>query len=265
MMPRLFFDRDAAGQQHLTIDGEQGHHFARVLRVRPGEQAAMVFNGSAYLAEVESVDSKAGTVAVRILQSLPPHEPAVRVYLVQGLAKGDKVEDILQRCTEVGVAGVLVCATARSVVQLDERKAAAKIDRWRRIAAEAASQSQRDVIPSVDFAGTGSQMKQWLERLQPDLLLLLDEDETATGLKHALHNPGVRQAGRAGRPPVIAIAVGPEGGWDETERMRFRDEFQAVSVSLGPRILRTQTAGQTALSAILYEYGELGGESGCRP
>jgi 16S rRNA (uracil1498-N3)-methyltransferase len=184
---------------------------------------------------------------VRRLEFLPEsHEPSVRLSLLQGLAKGDKMDFIVQKAVELGVSAIYPVAMENAVVKLDAAKAARKVERWQKIAAAAAQQSKRDFIPTVhevlDFrsalAASGS-----------ELLLLAYEEEQQAGLRQVLQeHPEVQS---------LAIIIGPEGGIAPAELQAAR-AAGAVSVSLGTRVLRTETAGLVAAAAIFYETGNLG-------
>ncbi|MBX5436458.1 MAG: 16S rRNA (uracil(1498)-N(3))-methyltransferase [Alicyclobacillaceae bacterium] len=306
MMPRVFWPGPLQPGQSVTVGGDDGHHFARVLRVRPGEVVAVAastgaagdaagrrlaadsavgdspfaggspFSSGVYLAEVEAVDPREGEVRIRVGQPLPSREATHRVYVVQGLAKGDKIELIVQKCTEVGVAGIVVTPAERSVARLPADRASQRLERWRKVAREAAAQAQRDRVPEVWFLETG-QLAGWLEALGRRQVLLLDEAAAgwpavpsvregdayprgALGLRAALRRcPEPGDGAASGEAAATVLVVGPEGGWTDAERRLWQDQFGAVAVSLGPRILRTETAGVVAASAVLYEYGELGG------
>jgi len=264
MMPRILWPHPIALGERVQIAGDDGHHFARVLRSQPGEQIALAAANGPYLAHIAQVDGKSGTIDVLVESILPSHEPSTSIYLVQGLAKGDKIEEVVQKCTEAGVAGILVYESERSVVRLGAAKAAAKRIRWQRVAAEAASQSQRDRVPDVVYAAHVATVADWLADCDIDVRLVLDEDEQAQSLRQTLRKHGIGAADighdeRSMTDRRLAIFVGPEGGWSDAERGLFRDRLRAETITLGPRILRTETAGLTALSAILFACGEMGG------
>lgn len=234
----------------LAIEGEIGHHYARVLRSRIGEQLVVAATNGPHLAVVSAVDAKAGRIDVRIETAYPAHEARVRIVLIQGVAKGDKMDTIVQKAVEVGVMAVVAYEAQRSVVQLADKRSS-KLARWEKIAESAASQAQRDVVPLIQAASSPGELTEVCRRLGVSTVLLLDEDETACGLRNALES--------AATDGAIGIAVGPEGGWDDTERLWFRDQLAAQAVTLGPRIFRTETAGLAAAAAVLYHHGELGG------
>lgn len=254
MMPRVFTNTRLTAGESLPLSGEDGHHFVRVLRVKKGEEVAVATPAGTYLATVEQVRTAEATVVLSVLSRLPSHESAQQIFLIQGIPKGDKVDTILQKCTEVGVAGVLLMQAKRSVVQLEAKKLSGRLSRWEKIAQEAASQSQRDVVPVVRYASTRQEVKEFLHRLGTSRVLLLDEEEQTTGIRTLLQRTKTFTPANA-----IVIAVGPEGGWDDSERDWWHNEVGAEAVSIGPRILRTETAGVVAVSAVLYEYGQLGG------
>lgn len=264
MMPRAFVQQPLVPGQILTLSGPEGHHFARVLRVRAGEAVTLATAGHGYLAMVEEVDGKGGQVICRVQAMMASHEPRVRVYILQGLPKGEKLDFVLQHGTEVGAAGFCVFASLRSMGKLHPDKILSRLTRWERITLEAASQSQRDVIPSVHYAGDWEEASRWVARLHPHLVVCLDEEASAVNLAEVLQKNSSPKTDGESRPdspidPVVVLAVGPEGGWDNQERRGFVEQLAAVPVTLGPRILRTESAGLVALAAVMYHFGELGG------
>ena len=205
----------------MTIEGVDARHISKVLRMQPGAQLQIVSDdGVSALAEITAIDSEC--VTVHCLEKLAEsHEPAVRLILAQGLAKGEKMEFIIQKAVEMGAYSVVPVAMEHSVVRLDGAKAAKKVERWQKIAESAAKQSKRDIIPEVQPVQTMAQML--AKGALTDLLLI----------------------------------IGPEGGISEAELETAR-AAGAVPVSLGRRILRAETAGLVAISAIFYETGDLG-------
>ncbi|MCL6593767.1 MAG: 16S rRNA (uracil(1498)-N(3))-methyltransferase [Alicyclobacillus sp.] len=252
-MPRVFVDEPLVPGGTYRLRGSDGHHYARVLRVQRGEAVAVSGLNGPFLGEVTAVDPRQGEVLLHIQAPLPRHEPQHAVWLVQGLAKGDKIEAVIQHGTELGAAGFLVYAAARSVVRLDAQRAAEKCARWQRIAREAAGQAQRDCVPTVAWVPDWPALQAWLAKLGSQRVAWLDEAEQAFSLRKCL-----AAWDAAGLPAPTVLGVGPEGGWTHAER----DAWQALGargVTLGPRTLRTETAGWAALSAVLFHYGELGG------
>ncbi|QQE77343.1 16S rRNA (uracil(1498)-N(3))-methyltransferase [Alicyclobacillus sp. SO9] len=293
MMPRVFLDSAVAVGDKVTVAGDDGHHFARVLRAQPGEQATVAAAGTGYLAVVTAVDKQAGSVVLVIQEQLQKRDPRHAVYVVQAMAKADKVDTVIQKCTEVGAAGVMLYESERSVARLKKDKIPGKLARWQKVAKEAAVQCQRDTIPVIKYASAFSGVLEWVHSMHAPHLLLLDEGESVNGLRSVLNglhreSSGLRTemnglhsesserrtradgassrskadaelkpAANSGETPVV-IVIGPEGGWSDEERSTWVGA-NARAVTLGPRILRTETAGVAALTAILYEFGDLGG------
>lgn len=200
------------------------------------------------LAEISAIDSEC--VTVHCLEKLAEsHEPAVRLILAQGLAKGEKMEFIIQKAVEMGAYSVVPVAMEHSVVRLDGAKAAKKVERWQKIAESAAKQSKRDIIPEVQPVQTMAQM---LAANDCATKIIAYECEDKKSLKAAL-----KEAQAKGALTDLLLIIGPEGGISEAELETAR-AAGAVPVSLGRRILRAETAGLVAISAIFYETGDLG-------
>ena len=170
----------------------------------------------------------------------------MRITLFQGLAKGDKVETVIQHGTELGVCGFVPVASSRAVVKLEPKKAVERVERWQRIAREAAEQSRRGAVPAVAEVVS---WKQAAARCRDYDLALVPWEEGGEPLKTVLEaHPGAK---------TVAVFIGPEGGLSPDEVALAR-EHGARAVTLGPRILRTETAGLAAAAAILYALGDLG-------
>lgn len=236
-MPRYFIGVEQLHDGRITLSPTDSHHFARVLRHEPGARFTAVFGGQAYEAVAEQVDRQA--VVGRVLEATPVAVPPLAVTLCQALPKGDKMEWIVQKATELGVARIRPVRTARAVVQLQGDRAEARVERWQKIAEEAAEQAEREAVPEVlpisDLASS----------LEPGALslVLAERAETLT-LPRALPP----------EPPArLMIYIGPEGGW-APEELAWLRERGVVDVSLGKRILRTETAGLAALAIVLATY-----------
>lgn len=251
MMPRIFFKQAVSIGDMVTIDGANGHHFVRVLRAGPGEQLVLAAKNGPYLATIRQIDSKFAALAVSVESRCASHEPEYPLVVVQGLAKGDKMDMIIQKCTEVGTSHIVCYQAKRSVVSL-RGKVEQKVDRWQRIALEAASQAQRDVIPTVRYADSVQTLCTILTEFGASQVLMLDEAEKEVSLKSTLQSfPKVK--GQS-----IVLAIGPEGGWDDEERDEIHQSLNGISVTLGPRILRTETVGVVASAVVLYHFGQFG-------
>ena len=247
-MRRFFVAPEAVQDDIVQFDAELARHMGKVLRLTAGEQVTVSTGGStAYLVELTEFQKDA--VTGRILERMENlQETAIEVVLFQGMPKGDKLELIIQKCTELGVSAVVPVETSRSVVHLDSRKAAKKLERWQKIAQEASQQSKRVQVPTV---GPYYNWKQFLQHLseQNGLNIVFWEDEQTQSLKALLRS-------QAEKPQRINLVVGPEGGLSEEEVEQLR-ALGAVSASLGKRILRTETAGMAGISMVMYEFDEL--------
>lgn len=174
--------------------------------------------------------------------------PPLRVVLVQGLAKGDRMDTVIQKGTELGAASFWPVVCKRSVVRLDPSKKSSRQERWQRIAAGAAKQCRRALVPKV------VEPLEWstaLDMIPPGaLVLVLWEDESGHTLKKVIQSRP--------RPDEVYLLIGPEGGLERQEVEEARQRG-GIPVTLGPRILRTETAGPATLAMLLYQWGDLGG------
>lgn len=237
--------------QLITLSREESRHAARVLRLRPGEEVRLLDGGALWSATLETVDEKASLV--RTVAQCPSPEPQTHVTLWQGLPKADKLEWIVQKATELGAWELWPVEMERSVARADKaERAEKKRERLARIALEAAKQSGRahatQIWETCAFAAA-------LERTQaekPDLLLVAWEEEHALPLSKAV-DEFVRARGI---PRRVMIVIGPEGGISPGEHARLK-EAGAMSVTLGARILRTETAGLCAMSVLWGALGEM--------
>ena len=235
--------------EEMYIEGVDARHISKVLRMQPGAQLQIVSDdGVSAVAEITAIDSE--RVTVRCLEKLAEsHEPRVKLVLAQGLAKGEKMDFIIQKAVEMGAYSVIPVAMEHSVVRLDGAKAAKKVERWQKIAESAAKQSKRDIIPEVQPVQSMAEM---LAKCTGQTKIIAYECEDRLSLKAAL-----KAAEEAGGISELLLIIGPEGGISEGELEQAR-QAGAVPVSLGRRILRAETAGLVAISAIFYETGDLG-------
>ena len=232
--------------EEMSIIGVDAKHIGKVLRMQPGDKLQIVSDdGVSALAEITAISES--TVTVHCLEVLAEsHEPAVKITLAQGLAKGEKMDFIIQKAVELGAYSIVPVAMEHSVVRLDGAKADKKVERWQKIAEAAAKQSKRDIIPQVQAVQSVSQM---LANNNCKTKIIAYECEDRMSLKTALRE--------AGQLDDLLLIIGPEGGISEGELNKAR-EAGAIPVSLGRRILRAETAGLVAMSAIFYETGDLG-------
>lgn len=252
-MHRFFVEEPLTEAGQLARLGrEESEHAARVLRLRPGEGVCLMDGERLCAATLADVDAKA--VTARVDAFLPSTEPPARAYLVQGLPKADKLEWIVQKATELGAHAVLPVTMERCVARADaEERGERKRERLRRIALEAAKQSGRAHVPGVEPVRPLAETLERLREAEPELLALAAwEEERALPLSRAVRE----HISAHGLPPAVAVIVGPEGGVSPEEHARLVG-LGAASVTLGPRILRTETAGLCALAALWAALGEM--------
>lgn len=254
-MHRFFVDKAAVGAAYIEItDKENVGHISRVLRLRP-EDRIIVSDGEGwdYLCALEEITKQSVLARIEDKQKNAT-EPMARVTLYQGVPKGGKLDLTVQKCIELGVAGIVPVFMKRSVTA-DKGNFAKKTDRLRAIAEAAAKQSGRGLIPDVGDAVVFRDMMAALEAYP--LVVFPYENEEGTTLKDALlgaRRAGILPAQGALEQPVdIAVVIGPEGGFAEEEAASLKQLPNCCCVSLGKRILRTETAGMAALSMLLYE------------
>ena len=244
-MYQFFVENSQIGDTHIKITGEDVNHIKNVLRMKPGEQVRISNQqGEDYFCEIGSMEKE--QVTARILyKDHESKELPVKIYLFQGLPKGDKMEWIIQKAVELGVYEIIPVAMRNCVVKLDEKKAACKIRRWQAIAESAAKQSKRSIIPNIHEVMTFSEAADYAATM--DFRLLPYENER--GMEHT------RQViGGLKKEGSLAVFIGPEGGFDAKEIEAVKDKVELLS--LGNRILRTETAGMTMLSILLYHLEE---------
>ena len=242
-MYHFFVTQDQIGPETITITGPDVNHMKNVLRMKPGEEI-LISNGvdKDYRCQVETLDSDAVTVRILSVDEEGTELPG-KIYLFQGLPKQEKMELIVQKAVELGVYQVIPVAMKRSVVKLDARKEETKIRRWNTIAESAAKQSKRIVIPEV----TGVMSVKEVLAYAADFDLKLLPYENARGMA------ATKEQVEAVRPGMdIAVFIGPEGGFEEKEVETAISEG-AKPITLGKRILRTETAGLAILSVLMFQ------------
>lgn len=247
-MQRYFVTPDAVQDERVTITGDDVKHIVRVMRMEAGDEVIVCDGiGHAYRVELEETGNE--QVVGRIVETMEQKvESAVKITLAQGLPKGDKMELIVQKGTEVGIARFIPTEMARCIVQYDAKKEQKRRERWQKIAKEAAEQAHRTLIPSVAESMTLKQLLRAKDGF--DLIVVPYEAEKSQGLRTVLDQyPEARN---------ICVVIGPEGGIAE-EEIEQALAAGAIPVTLGPRILRTETAGLVAATCIYYQYGEMGG------
>lgn len=232
----------------LPLSPQDLHHAVSVLRVRIGERIEVVSpDGIGWAVAV--TDAQPDGLSAELLERLDP-ESTPDITLVQGVAKGEKMDAIVRQAVELGARAIIPLLSERCVVRLDETKSASRTARWRRVAGSAAEQSHRSSIPRVSEPMT---LARFCETLADyDAVVVLWEDESQGGLAAALRAAAVRS-------PRVAVVVGPEGGLAASEVDVLRAAGAAV-VGLGPTIMRTETAAIVGLALVASHLGGLGSD-----
>ena len=238
-MHRFFVRR--TGENAAVLLPEEEAHALKVLRMKAGDPCQALLEGRVFSARITGV---APQVTVALGEEMPSPEPSVRVTLYQGIPKGDKMDYIVQKCTEAGISRIVPVAFSRCVARWTEKDAEKKIARLQRISQEAAKQSGRALTPGICPPLSFGQLP---EQLKSHEIIFVPWEE-ARGKGVASYLAGQKD---------IALLIGPEGGISE-EEMVFLRSLGAVPVTLGPRIFRTETAGLAALISILTLTGDMG-------
>ena len=241
-MHHFFVTPDQVRDGRIYIDGSDVNHIKNVLRMRIGETLKISDgNNKRYLCQIETMTSDEVCAVIMEEQSQDTELPS-RIVLFQGLPKGDKMELIVQKAVELGAYEIVPVATRRSVVKLDAKKASKKVERWNSIAESGAKQSGRNVIPKVTDVLSFKEAVLYAKKL--DVVLI--PYELAEGMSKTREIISGIKPGQS-----IGVFIGPEGGF-EAEEVAFAMHEGAAPVTLGKRILRTETAGLTTLSVLMY-------------
>lgn len=241
-MHHFFVNPEQVEDGLIRITGSDVNHIKNVLRIRQGEEM-LVSDGTGrdYLCQAEEIAGQ--EVTVRILETEEGRELPSRIWLFQGLPKSDKMEFIIQKAVELGAAGIVPVSTRNTVVKLDPKKEEAKVKRWQVIAESAAKQSKRSLVPRVSGIMTLKEAFDYVESQGFSVRLIPYEHEAGMdGTKTELDAAGPGQD--------IAVFIGPEGGFDERE-IELALSKGVRPISLGRRILRTETAGLALLSVLM--------------
>ena len=234
-------------QNTCIIEGEDVKHISRVLRCKENDKLEVCdMDNNEYICKIKEINKD--NILLDIIETVNvKRESNLKVKLYQGMPKGTKMELILQKLTEIGVDEIVLVQTKRSVTKIDNKKEDKKIERWERIIYEAAKQSKRGKIPTLTGVLTFNEALEDMKN--NDLNLCPYENERTVVIKEAIKGKQINN---------IGIFVGPEGGFEEEEIEKIQN-INGQVVSLGPRILRTETASVVASSIVLYELSDLGG------
>lgn len=246
-MPRFFVPKENISENKILIDSSDVAHITRVLRLSIGDEI-LICDGSGYDYDAKIAEISKSEIVCGILAKRPSKTEAdIAVTIYQGIPKASKMDYIIQKTTELGAVRIVPVAMARCVSKVEDKKSEKKkLDRWNKIAAEAAKQSQRGIVPKVlgvmSFDEAIDKMK------SDDLCFAPYECEEKRTLREALLSDD--------KPKTVSFMIGPEGGYDLMEI----EKLQAAgikTVTLGRRILRTETAGEAVLAMVMYEIGDI--------
>ena len=246
-MHQFFVEPSGIQGKKIIITGSDVNHIKNVLRMKVGEEIAVSngMDGKEYRCGIEEFLEEEIHCTLRFIKEDGVELPS-RIYLFQGLPKADKMELIIQKAVELGAYEIIPVAADRSIVKLDEKKAKSRIARWQGIAEAAAKQSKRAIIPKVKNVMTMKEAIAYAESMDVKLIPY-ELAENMSKTREIIDNikPG----------ESVAVFIGPEGGFEEKE-IAAAMEKGIVPITLGKRILRTETAGLTVLSWLVYHFPE---------
>lgn len=242
-MYQFFVEPQNIMENRIVITGDDVNHIKNVLRMNIGDEIAVSngIDGKEYRCGIESIGNEV-ICKLRFIKE-DGLELSSHIYLFQGLPKSEKMEFVIQKAVELGIYEIIPVSTKRSVVKMDEKKEKNKINRWQEIAHAAAKQSKRRIIPKINQVMTMKQAVNFTSNF--DLVII--PYELAEGMDKTRK---VIESVRPGQK--IGIFIGPEGGFEE-EEINLAVENDIIPITLGKRILRTETAGLTVLSWIMYQ------------
>lgn len=237
--PRIYSPQPLAAQTTLELAPEASHHLARVLRMQRGD-ALVVFNGDGgeYPATITAVDKRAVHIATEQFREAAPESP-LHLQLGIAMSKGERMDWIVQKATELGVARIVPLISERVELKLQGERAEKKLAHWHGIAIAACEQCGRNRLPEI---GDIQPLAQWLE-------------QTEAEAKFVLHHRTEAALDAGARPGNVALLVGPEGGLSESE-IAAAERKGFAPLRLGPRVLRTETAPLAAISVLQFVWGD---------
>ena len=244
-MFRYFCTEENINNNKVTVEGGDAKHLKTILRALIGDKISVVTESKEYIAEIEAIN-KEDIICTLVEETMTNNETKINITLCQGIPKQTKMETIIQQNVELGVKSFIPLITERTVVKLNEKnREQKKLDRWQKIAKESAKQSKRNIIPEVNDIMT---VKELIEKLKTEdaMVIVPYELEDVKLLKDVLQEPKQN----------YYIIIGPEGGFDINE-IEMLQEIGAHIVTLGKRILRTETAGVVTSAIIIYACNEM--------
>lgn len=254
-MHRFFVNRESIIADHVKIAGDDAEQIRKVLRLKEGEEIA-VLDGQGWEYKVQLDEIKKGYATGEIKsKDFKAEDSKIKIILGQGIPKGEKMDLIIQKATELGVSEIIPLKLERCVVRIKD-EGADKIKRWQRIAKESSEQSLRRFIPSIKFVYN---LREFCDKYEnSDFKIVFYEGEKKKGLRELLTLPPLSPPYKGGdKGAVISVIVGPEGGLS-SEEVEIANSYGFISAGLGQRILRTETVALIAISILQFLYGDLG-------
>ena len=241
-MHQFFVEEDQIGREFVTITGSDVNHIKNVLRMKPGEKIRVSGkDGKDYFCAVSEL-ADTFVQADILKEDAPSTELSGKIYLFQAIPKGDRMETVIEKAVELGVYEIIPVAMKYCVVRLDEKKGAARVNRWQKIAEAAAKQSKRSRIPNIHPIMEYKEAVEYAGRCDVRLVPYENERGMQTA-KEAFSS--------VGKGDSVRVMIGPEGGFSEEEIAMVKDDMQVIS--LGKRILRTDTAGIAVMAALMFK------------
>lgn len=243
-MRRFFSDPERSTEACLLLGPEDARHALTVLRMKPGQQIELFHSGRIWKAEIDDVSGH--DVRVRIVSPLPSTEPDLAVTLFQGIPKSDRMDLVVQKATELGVSRIVPVVMNRCVVRPDPADFGRRLNRWEKIVREAGKQCGRCIIPEISEPVSLRELPSM--PVLPGVNVVPWEEASGYGpLSFRSDHPDLESLG---------ILIGPEGGI-ENEEIDFLRSAGFIPITLGKRILRTETAGPAAIASFMSLYGEM--------
>ena len=246
-MPKFFVKTSQIKEENIYINGTDFNHISNVLRLKVGEQITIgnMDTGENYLCEILKFDKE--KVTTKIIEKLKEQkEIKLEIHILQGIPKSDKMELIIQKSVELGVGKIIPIQMDRSIVKLNEKDEKKKNERWNKIAESAAKQCERDIIPEVSMSIKTDNIE--TIKNDYDIIIVAYEKEKNNTIKDVL-----KEIKKKNKPAKIAIIIGPEGGISDRE-IQLLENMDAKIVTIGKRILRTETVALAISSMIVYEF-----------
>lgn len=249
-MPKFFVKNNQINENTINIIGTDVNHITNVLRLKKDDEIKICNMDEGVNYNTKIIELSKENVKCSILEKIESNaEAGVHINILQGLPKAEKMELIIQKCTELGVKEITPVEMERCIVKLDSKTASKKQERWQKIAEVAAKQSGRDKIPTINNVINIKNICKML--INYDIVLVPYENEKTVTLKEVLSKLPRKDL-------KIAIVIGPEGGFEEKE-IQMLEQNNCKIVTLGNRILRTETVAIAMTSVILYELADFGG------